>query len=72
MSFSNSGATSEEASAKRNRGRVLDEIIEEVYETYGNLDDEEDLRSHEMVDSLGLHRRANSEVTLQRMNSFLT
>ena len=68
MSFSNN----EEDNAKRNRGRVLDEIIEEVYETYGNLDEEEDSRTHEMVDSLGLHRRANSEVTLQRMNSFLT
>ena len=62
----------DEDSAKRNRGKVLDEIIEEVYETYGNLDDEEDLRTHEMVDQLGMHRRANSEVNLHRMNSFLT
>ena len=74
MSFSASEVSNnnEEGSARLNRGRVLDEIIEEVYETYGNMDDEEDSRTHEMIDSIGLGRRANSEVTLQRMNSFLT
>jgi len=57
-------ANGEEHIAKRNRGKVLDEIIEEVYETYGNMDDEEDSRTHDMADNLGLQRRANSEVTL--------
>ena len=51
---------------------MLDEIIEEVYETYGNQDEEEDSRTHEVIDSIGLGRRAHSEVALQRMNSFLT
>ena len=36
------------------------------------MDDEEDSRTHEMVDQIGLHRRVNSEVNLHRMNSFLT
>ena len=44
------GAADNKGIAKRNRSKVLDEIIEEVYETYGNLDSEEDLRTHEMVD----------------------
>ena len=41
MAFSASEEDPSNSDHKQKLGKVLDEIIEEVYETYGNSDDEE-------------------------------
>ena len=56
---------------RKNRGKVLDEIVEEVYETYGNQSDDED--SQEPLRPGMMHRRAMSEVRFSRgSNAMLT
>ena len=60
--------TNDAAFKRKNRGKVLNEIIEEVYEAYGGnaSDSEEDAR--DLRQPGALLRRASSEVAIRSRN----
>ena len=62
------GVTNEAALKRKNRGKVLNEIIEEVYEAYGGnaSDSEEDAR--DLRQPGAILRRASSEVAIRGRN----